>query len=116
MFSLSVKEIKKILQIEDTRHDEYIEIMLPIIIALVEKYCNDVFAMRDDSSFYKKDEDGYKIIDIGIVICIAKIIEFYMLKSGVTQNTVSRMSFSFSNDLPNSIKSVLNEYRKVRFI
>lgn len=116
MFSLSTKDIKVILQIEDTEYDDYITTMLPIVIALTEDYCNDIFAIRSPNGSLMKDQEGYKILDVGIVIAIAKIIEFYMNKSGVIQNTVSRVSYSFATELPKSITQILNQYRKVKFI
>lgn len=116
MFSLSVKDVKSILQIEDTQHDDYIETMLPIIISFTEQYCNDIFTVRTMNGSYYKDQSGYQLVDMGIMIAIAKVIEFYMLKSGVSGEGVSRVSYSYSTELPKSILDILNQYRKVKFV
>lgn len=117
MFPLSLKDVKTILQLEDTtEHDSYIETMLPIIISLVEQYCNSIFALRNLDGTLLNSHEGYVLVEAGIIIAIAKIIEFYMQQSGVIQNTVSRVSYSFSTELPKSILEVLNQYRRVRFI
>lgn len=116
MFSLSSKDVKEILQMDETEHDNYINIMIPIVISIVENYCNDVFAVRNVDGTLFKDQEGYLIFEAGIILAIAKIIEFYMLESGISQNTVSRVTYTFSTELPKSIKDILNQYRKVRFI
>lgn len=116
MFSLSEKEIKAILQIEETDYDEYIESVLPSTITFVEKYCNREFAMRNADGKLEKNNNGYIINEEGIVVAIAKIIEYFMNRSGVTQEMISRSITMFSADLPKSITTILNSYRRVRFV
>lgn len=116
MLSLSVRDIKTILQIDETEHDDYIEAMLPLVIDMVEDYCNNTFAERNSDGSLVKTKEGYRINKSGIVVPIAKIIEYYMNQSGVSQQMVSRVMVTYSDDLPKSITSVLNKYRRVKFV
>lgn len=116
MISLSKKDIKAILQIEDPDMDEYIEAMLPLAIDMVEGYCNDVFSTRDLNGKLIKVDDGYVLSEGGIVIPIAKLIQFYTNQSGVTQESVSRVMYSYTSDIPKSITTPLNSYRRVNFV
>ena len=116
MVSITTKEIKKILLIEDPEKDEYIETVLPYIIDMVEDYCNDTFTLRDEHGRIVKVNDEYLLSEGGIVVPIAKIIEFYMHTSGISQESISRVMYSYTNSLPVSITAPLNAYRKVKFV
>lgn len=116
MISLSVKDIKNILQIDEPDMDEYIETMLPFVIEMVENYCNDVFCARGLDGKLIKVDGNYVLSEGGIAIPIAKLIEYYANKSGVSQESISRVMYSYTNDLPKSITTPLNSYRKVKFV
>lgn len=117
MKSLSVRKVKTILQIEESDYDDYIKQMIPITIAMVEEYCNDEFGMRDDlGEFIQGEYDEYFISEPGLIVPIAKMIQYYMNKSGVTQESISRVMYSYSGGLPKSITQILNSYRKVKWV
>lgn len=117
MISLSRKVIKDILIIDETIYDEYIDQMIPTTIAFVEEYCNNEFTVKDKFGQMVVDEnENYTISEVGLVLPIAKIIEFYMNKSGVSQESISRVMYSYTNSLPASITKNLNSYRKVNFV
>lgn len=116
MISLSTKDVKVILQIEESDYDEYIETMLPLTIDMVEDYCNDAFALRTDVGLLAKVDNAYVIREGGLIIPIAKIIQFYMHESGVTQESISRVMYSYSNELPKSVTQALNSYRRVKWV
>src|SRR5438477_165963 len=95
MNDLQLKEIKKILQITDNSKDGYITEMLPLVIDFVRDYCNNPqLELRS-----------------GVVIAIAKTIEFYMNNTSLASKTVSRMSETFSNAIPASILNLLEPYK-----
>ena len=117
MKSLSVRKVKTILQIEESDYDDYILEMIPITIAMVESYCNDEFGLRDESGeLVKSEESQYFVSEVGLVAPIAKMIQYYMNKSGVTQESISRVMYSYSGSLPKSITEILNKYRKVKWV
>src|SRR5690606_23131764 len=107
--------VKILLSIEDTDKDDYLREALPIVISLTETYCGKDFAVRNPDGTMTQLHDGYVLSDAGIIMVIAKILEFYMNKAGVTQEVISRTSFMFTSDLPKSLIQVLNTYREVKF-
>ena len=112
MFSLSVKDVKTLLTIETTQYDEYIEKMLPIVIDLTEKYCKRDFAIRNSNGTYFKEDESYMLNELGLMIIIAKIIQFYLNNSGVSYESISRVTQTFSSDLPKALYASMNTYRK----
>lgn len=117
MHSLSVKKVKNILQIEESDYDNYIEEMIPLSIAMAEEYCNNEFGLRDELGVLIKSEDNeYFINKAGLVVPIAKMIQYHMHKSGVTQESISRVMYSYAGGLPKSITQMLNPHRKVEWI
>lgn len=113
MFPISVKTVKTLLNIESPQFDDYLEMMLPITIALVEKHCNNTFAVRNeiDGTFIKSN-DGYLISEMGLILVIAKIIEFYLTKAGISYEAVGRMTYTYAKDLPQPILDSLKSYSK----
>lgn len=115
MFAISVKDVKEILQLESTQYDNYIEKMLPITLAFTEKYCNNnELVIRDINGAYLKTNEGYMLSDMGLIIVIAKIIEFYMSKAHITYESISRINFTYASDLPTPILTALASYSKSR--
>lgn len=114
MFALSVKDIKTLLNIESTEFDSYIEMMLPIVISLVEKHCNNEFAKRNLDGTYQKTNEGYMLNEMGLMIIIAKIIEFYLVKAGLSYESIGRITYTYSQDLPKAILDAMKSYSKGR--
>lgn len=113
MFPISIKDVKDVLSIETTEHDNYIEKMIPITLALTEQYCNNkTLVLRDALGNYMKTNEGYMLTDMGLIIVIAKIIEFYMVKAGITYEAIGRMVYTYANDLPTPILNALKSYSK----
>lgn len=104
---MDIQEVKDILQIKHTNQDKYIQQMLPLTIQFAKDYCGTDFLVN-----------GVETLSSGVKIAIAKMIEFYMLQSGVASQGISRLSTSFQTDIPLSILVLLKQYRKngVKFL
>lgn len=82
--------------------DNYIQTMIPILLDYVN---ND---LRTD---YTKEE-----LPAGIVMFMAKAIEFNKGNGGLDSYSMGSVSYSFNMDFPASIYSLLKPYRKIRVI
>ena len=115
MFNISVKDVKTFLNIESTQYDEYIMAMLPVTIDLVEKHCNNKFASRNEDGTFLETEEGYYTINVmGLMIIIAKIIEFYLTNAGVSYEGIGRITYTYRSELPKSIIDSMRVYSKSR--
>jgi hypothetical protein len=66
--------IKRILQIDNTDYDDYINVMLPIVDGLVKRYTNQTFLRSDGTECYPQ----------GIELAYATFINHYMEGIGLT--------------------------------
>lgn len=105
---MNVQDVKDILGIDHTDNDNYIQKMLPLAIGFVKQYCNNTFMDASNT----KEELG------AVQIPIAKLIEFNMLDAGVQSEGISKMSTSFTTELPKSITDMLEPFKrsKMRFL
>ena len=101
---------------EEPEHDEYIEAMIPVVITMIENYCNLTLTNKDDSGRIITNGNEFVLLDSSFAIIIAKIIEFYMLKSGVTSEAISRVSYGFATELPANILTMLNARKRMKFL
>lgn len=102
MSSITLKEVKSLLNITDFNKDEYIQIMIPTVIGFVREYC----------------ENPQLPIENGAKIAVVKIIQFYMNNTSVQSKSISRVSETFLIELPKSILDLLEPYNnknKVKF-
>lgn len=101
---MDITEVKNINGITTTKHDSYIATMIPLMEEAVKDYCNNSFL----------DEDENEVIPGGVKIAIAKWIQFNMLQSGVSSRSQG-VSYSYDTEVPESIKTHLRRYRRVKF-
>ena len=97
-------EVKDILQIKTEKHDSYIGTVLPLFLDAAKEYCNNGFT----------DSEGTEDIPAGVRLAVAKWIEFNMHTAGV-QSRSQGVSYSYSLELPDSVKILLRPHRRVRF-
>lgn len=100
-------EVKKILQIKTTTHDEYFDIMIPLLIDWARDYTNNKF---EDTSQPTSSLPG------GVQIFIAKACEYNMIKAGINSRTMGEVSYTYELDFPPSIMKYLRPYKRLRFI
>ncbi|WP_433958849.1 phage head-tail connector protein [Cytobacillus horneckiae] len=99
------EEVKKILQIKTTKHDEYFETMIPLLIDWVATHCNNSF----------KDKLGQLALSGGVKIFIAKACEHNMNVSGVSSRSMGSVSYTYDMDFPPAIMNLLKPYKRVKF-
>ena len=100
---MDTETVKAILQIKTEKHDTYISVVLPLFVGTVKEYCGQTFTI-----------DGVELLPSGVQIAIAKWIEYNMQTAGVAGRSQG-VSYSYSTELPGSIKTLLKPHRKLRF-
>lgn len=102
---MDIQTVKDILRITTTKHDIYIDTMLPLMTDIVEEKFYGSFEL---------DETDNKIIPSAAKIAIAKWIEFNMNRAGLESESEG-ISYSYSLEVPKSIKEMLPR-EKVKFL
>ncbi len=97
---MNVQDVKDILGIDHTDDDNYIKATLPLAIGFVKEYCKNDFLI-----------DGKEVLG-AVQLPIAKIIEFNRHEAGVQSEGISKVSTSFSQDIPLSILQMLEPFKK----
>ena len=100
MNSLDVAQVKALLGLTTSKHDLFIEEMIPILIEYTQRYCNNQF----------KDK-----LPGPVKLFVARAIQFNMNPAGVSSRSMGGASYSYETDFPSSITRLLKPYRKVRF-
>ena len=100
MNSLDVAQVKALLGLTTSKHDIFIEEMIPILIEYTQAYCNNQF---------KGQLPG------PVKLFVARAIQFNMNPVGVSSRSMGGASYSYETNYPDSLTSMLKPYRKVRF-
>ena len=104
---MEVSEVKALLRIKTTAHDEYLAAVLPLVIEHVKAYCNRDFL----------NDDGVTEFPGGVKLAIAKWCQAYMREAGVQSESLARHSVTYSADqIPPDVRGILNGYRRPFFI
>jgi hypothetical protein len=98
---MNMQEVKDILGRTDSKHDNYINTVIPLYVDYVKEYCNN-------------QSLGTEELPGGVKLAIAKMIEFNLNKSGVSSSTFGEVSYSYSLDFPLSILRMLQPYSRIR--
>jgi hypothetical protein len=96
-----MQEVKDILGRSDSKHDGYINTVIPLYIDYVKEYCNNQFP-------------GSEELPGGVKLAISKMIEFNLNKSGISSSSFGEVSYSYSLDFPPSILRFLQPYSRIR--
>ena len=100
MPTLEIAQVKALLGLTTSKHDQFIEEMTPILIEYTQEYCNNQF----------KDQ-----LPGPVKLFIARAIQFNMNPAGVSSRSMGGASYSYETSYPDSLTSMLKPYRKVRF-
>lgn len=103
---LDMNDVKTILGIRDSKDDEYLAIMIPILIEHVVAYCNNSFV---DSL------TGTLILPGGVKLFIAKACEHNMQQAGLKSRSMGSVSYSYDLEFPESLNKYLRPYKRLRF-
>lgn len=102
---VGIEEIKMILGIKNTKHDEYLTIMIPILFDHVIAFCNNDFVSNT----------GLAEVPGGVKLWIAKACEHNMQNAGLKGRSMGSVSYSYELEFPSSIMSYLRPYKRLRF-
>lgn len=98
--TIGIEEVKKILGMKDTKHDEYLSVMIPILLEHASSFCNNDFTDN---------------IPGGVKLWVAKACEHNMQNAGLKGRTMGSVSYSYELEFPLSIMSYLRPYKRLRF-
>lgn len=103
-----VEEIKGILgmAVSDQSKDEYIRLMLPLLLESVMTYTNNNFNIA---------ADGTLRIPGGVKIYLAKAIERNTMQTGLKSRSMGSVSYSYDTAVTDELKAFLTPYKKVKF-
>lgn len=103
-----VQEIKAIngVHSSETKHDEYIITMIPLLLESVMAATNNDFGGI---------VDGRLRLPGGVKIYMAKAIEHNLLQVGLKSRSMGSVSYSYDLEMPESIQKLIRPYKKVRF-
>lgn len=102
---IEIEEIKSILGIKNTKHDEYLSIMIPILLEHVTAFCNNNFTSRT----------GEVDVPGGVRLFIAKACEHNMQNAGLKSRSMGSVSYSYELEFPLSLTSYIRPYKRLRF-
>ncbi|WP_162920113.1 phage head-tail connector protein [Paenisporosarcina cavernae] len=102
-----IEEIKGILQWTDTKHDVYLQTMMPMIFEDVQ--------IQTNNDFGGILEDGTIRIPGGVKIYMAKVIEMNMQKASLKSRSMGSVSYSYNLEVPESVKRLIRPYRRAKF-
>lgn len=100
---MDTQEVKKILQIQTDKYDDYLGTVVPIMIDFAIDYCQNK----------RLDKNS---LPSSVKLFVAKAAEFNMQQSGLKSRSMGDVSYVYNTDFPPSLMTYLAPYRKVRFI
>lgn len=101
------EDVKKLLQIKTTKHDDYLDAIIPLIIEDVKAKCNNQFL--DPVS-------GDESLPGGVKIYISKACQYNMQPSNLKSRSMGNVSYSFDLEFPTSITKLLSPYKRLKFV
>lgn len=101
-----VTAIKGIMGQTDSSKDEYIKLMLPLLLESVMAYTNNNFDITAEGSMR---------IPGSVKIYIAKAIERNTMQTGLKSRSMGSVSYSYDTSIPDELKDLLKPFKKVRF-
>lgn len=97
---MDISKVKMMLGINNSKHDEYLNEVIPLFIAQAEALCNTTFN-RD-------------ALPSGVTLYVAKAIEFNMKPVTLKSRSMDSVSYSYNTELPRSVSQYLAPHRKLR--
>jgi hypothetical protein len=107
IMAMTTEEVKKLLQIKTTKHDEFLDAMIPLVIEDVKVKCNNLFL---------DPVTGEERLPGGVKIYVAKACQYNMQPSNLKSRTLGNVSYSFDLEFPASITKSLAPYKRLKFV
>lgn len=96
-----IDEIATMAEIDETKHSDYLTIMVPTLIEFAEIKCNNKFDAKKPPA--------------GIKLFISESIKHKLKSKGASSRQMGSVSYSYDTDLPEKIIKHLNPYKKLRW-
>jgi Phage QLRG family, putative DNA packaging. len=94
-------KIKTMAGITDSAKDDWLKIMIPLLIDQVGEQCNNSFDINDLPS--------------GMVLYLEKAVEFNMSDVRLKSRSMGNVSYTFNTEFPVSVTILLRPYKRMRF-
>ncbi|MFT0800368.1 phage head-tail connector protein [Bacillus swezeyi] len=102
---MDVQTIKTMLGIATSKHDAYLEEVIPLFIEFAKDYCNNKFLVNEEEK-----------LPAGVKLFVAKAIEFNMAPSNLSARSMGDVSYSYETELPETVMRHLKPYRRLRVV
>lgn len=109
MAAMTVSEVKILLLIPETntKYDDFLTTLLPIIESFVQRYCNRDFLNTDTGEIDYPD---------GIKMVIAQMCRYHIKESQMQLDAIRANNNTMLPQYPSDLLSVLRQWRRVRFV
>src|SRR5437870_1720308 len=106
---MTVSEIKKLLLLpaNNTKYDEYLAVLLPMVESFVQQYCN-----RD---FINPDTEGMDYPN-GIKIVIAQLCRYHIKENQIQLEAIRGNVDTKLPLYPPDLLTALNQWRRIRYV
>lgn len=103
-----IQEIKTLAGIpsSETKHDEYIAVILPMLMEAVMTETNNNFGIL---------ADGTLRIPGGVKIYLSKAIQRNLRDSTIKSRSMGSVSYTYDTAVPKELLNLLTPYKKVKF-
>ncbi|MCJ0932926.1 phage head-tail connector protein [Virgibacillus halodenitrificans] len=102
---MALKEtIAKMAEIDEKKHSDYLDIMLPLLLEFAEEKCNNQFDESNPPS--------------GVKLFLSETIAYKLdgKRKGIKSRSMGSVSYSYDTDLPDKVIKHLKPYKKVRTV
>ncbi|MGM0903066.1 MAG: phage head-tail connector protein [Bacillota bacterium] len=96
-----IDDIAMIGKIDRVKHNDYLGIMVPLLVEFAQDYCNNQFDDVDPSG--------------GVKLFIAESINHKLKSQGLQALTMGSVTYNYDVNLPDELIKYLRPYKKVRF-
>lgn len=103
---MNIAEVKALLGITTSKHDDYLDAVVPIFIEDAKAKTNNDFT----------DENGVETLPGPVRLYVAKACEYNMQSAGLKSRSMGEVSYSYQTEFPEAINGLLKRYKRVRFV
>ena len=109
MAALTVNEVKILLLIpaNNTKYDEYLAVLLPMVESFVQQYCNRDFLNPDTEEMDYPD---------GLKIVMAQLIRYHIKENQLQLDGIRGNINTMLPLYPSDLLTALNQWRRIRYV
>lgn len=103
---MNIAEVKALLGITTSKHDDYLDAVVPIFVEDAKAKTNNDFL----------DAEGREVLPGPVKLYVAKACQYNMNETGLKSYRMGEVSYTYETEFPPSITDLLKRYKRVRFI